>query len=142
MFHANSVIVTGSPLQLIQINNLLQRIDVRRRQVLIDAVVMDTRVGDSEDIGVNFDILLESPGFRLISNPLKKKIENAILPGGSTIYDKGDVNALVNALTTNSDTKLLSKPYLLVMDREQGYINVGQNVPFLVSSEVANNGSN
>ncbi len=37
--------------------------------------------------------------------------------------------------------KLLSKPYLLVMDREKGSINVGQNVPFLASTETSNNGS-
>ncbi|MGF1873624.1 secretin N-terminal domain-containing protein [Photobacterium indicum] len=135
----NSMIVTGSPSQLTQVDNLITRVDVRRKQVLIDAVVMDTRLGDSESIGVSLDVLLEGAGFRLISNPVASIKET--FKGGNIIYDKGDVSALVTAITQNQNTKLLSKPYLLVMDREKGSINVGQNVPFLVSTETSNNGS-
>nr|WP_281259019.1 hypothetical protein [Photobacterium indicum] len=135
----NTMIVTGSPSQLTQIDNLIKRIDVRRKQVLIDAVVMDTRLGDSESIGVSLDVLLEGAGFRLISNPVASIKET--FKGGNIIYDKGDVSALVTAITQNQNTKLLSKPYLLVMDREKGSINVGQNVHFLVSTETSNNGS-
>nr|WP_268874386.1 hypothetical protein [Photobacterium phosphoreum] len=44
-------------------------------------------------------------------------------------------------MSTNSKTKLLSKPHLLITDREQGYITVGQNVPFLISTEVTDGGN-
>ncbi|WP_275668012.1 hypothetical protein [Photobacterium phosphoreum] len=49
--------------------------------------------------------------------------------------------AFKNAISTNSKTKLLSKLHLLITDREQGYITVGQNVPFLVSTEVTDGGN-
>ena len=41
----NTMIVTGSPSQLTQVDNLITRVDVRRKQVLIDAVVTDREKG-------------------------------------------------------------------------------------------------
>lgn len=44
-------------------------------------------------------------------------------------------------MSKNQNTKLLSRPNMFIMDRERGYITVGQNVPFLTSSEVTDGGN-
>lgn len=49
--------------------------------------------------------------------------------------------AFENAVSTSNNTALLSRPNMLIMDREHGYITVGQNVPFLVASEVTSGGN-
>ncbi|MEZ9171306.1 hypothetical protein AB4122_07570 [Vibrio cyclitrophicus] len=51
------------------------------------------------------------------------------------------LSALVKAVQSSEDTELLSRPNMLIMDREKGYITVGQNVPFLTSSEVTDGGN-
>ncbi|MEC6908132.1 secretin N-terminal domain-containing protein [Photobacterium piscicola] len=134
--HANSLIVTGSPSQIVQIDNLIQRIDVRRKQIFIQAVVVESQINDGQEVGVNLNAMLGDFGFSVIT-----KQTEGVLTGGSIIFKGGDIDGLINAISTNSKTKLLSKPHLLITDREQGYITVGQNVPFLVSSEVTDGGN-
>ncbi len=134
--HANSLIVTGSPSQIVQIDNLIKRIDVRRKQIFIQAVVVESQINDGQEVGVNLNAMLGDFGFSVIT-----KQTEGVLTGGSIIFKGGDIDGLINAISTNSKTKLLSKPHLLITDREQGYITVGQNVPFLVSSEVTDGGN-
>jgi general secretion pathway protein D len=43
-------------------------------------------------------------------------------------------------LISNSNVKIVSKPYILVRDRELGQFLRGQDVPFLVSNEVTDGG--
>ncbi|MFB9187832.1 hypothetical protein ACFFUP_01955 [Vibrio ostreicida] len=45
-----------------------------------------------------------------------------------------------NAIKINENTELLSRPTILVMDRERGDVTVGQNVPFLTATEVTDGG--
>ncbi|WP_305846030.1 secretin N-terminal domain-containing protein [Photobacterium kishitanii] len=79
--HANSLIVTGSPSQIVQIDNLIQRIDIRRKQVFIQAVVIESQINDGKEVGVNLNAMLGDFGFSVITKPAE-----SILTGGSIIF--------------------------------------------------------
>ncbi|WP_076587980.1 hypothetical protein [Vibrio ostreicida] len=53
----------------------------------------------------------------------------------------GDFNALVKAIKIHDNTEQLSRPNILVMGRERGYVTVGQNVPSLSATEVTDGGN-
>lgn len=131
----NAIIVSGTPDQLAQIEVIINGIDVRQRQVFIEAVITETELGGSQEIGVNLQAAFDNAGF------VTNLVTASKLKDNLFIFEGGDFNALVKAVTTNKDTKLLSTPNILIMDRERGYLTVGQNVPFLVSSEVTSGGN-
>ncbi|WP_075989454.1 secretin N-terminal domain-containing protein [Vibrio fluvialis] len=131
----NAIIVSGTPDQLAQIEVIINGIDVRQRQVFIEAVISETELGGSDEIGVNLQAAFDKAGF------VTNLVSASKLKDNLFIFESGDFGALVKAVSTSKDTKLLSKPNLLIMDRERGYITVGQNVPFLVASEVTNGGN-
>lgn len=80
-------------------------------------------------------LALDEAGFISQPTSIKKAVDNILFCEG------GDFNALIKAVAKNQNTKLLSRPNMFIMDRERGYITVGQNVPFLTSTEVTDGGN-
>ncbi|WP_076588734.1 secretin N-terminal domain-containing protein [Vibrio ostreicida] len=130
----NGLIVTGTPDQLAKIDTLIRGIDTPQRQVFIEAIITETSYDDSQEIGVNLSLALERAGFVTSTSIIDVATDNA------AVFEGGDFNALVKAIKINENTELLSRPNILVMDRERGYVTVGQNVPFLTSTEVTDGG--
>ncbi|WP_459656944.1 secretin N-terminal domain-containing protein [Vibrio rotiferianus] len=130
----NSIIVTGTRTQLEKIDALIEGIDQLQRQVFIEAIITESVLGDSQEVGVNMSLALGEAGFISQPTAIKKAVDNILF------YEGGDFNALIKAVTKNQNTKLLSRPNMFIMDRERGYITVGQNVPFLTSTEVTDGG--
>lgn len=130
----NGLIVTGTADQLDKIDILIGGVDRPQRQVFIEAIITETSYDDSQEVGVNMQLALDKAGFVTNTSVIDLLSDNA------AIYQGGDFQALVKAVKTNEDTELLSKPNILVMDRERGYVTVGQNVPFVVSNEVTDGG--
>ncbi|WP_238131667.1 hypothetical protein [Vibrio cincinnatiensis] len=90
---------------------------------------------DSSEIGINLTAAFENAGFTVNTVTANRLKDNFF------IFEGGDFSALVKAVSTSNNTALLSRPNMLIMDREHGYITVGQNVPFLVASEVTSGGN-
>ncbi|MDN3617021.1 secretin N-terminal domain-containing protein [Vibrio gallaecicus] len=131
----NAIIVTGSEEQLHKIDAIIQGIDKPQKQVFIEAIITETELGDSKDVGVNLEVAFDNAGFITQPIAIDKAVDNLLF------FDNGDFSALVKAVQSSENTELLSRPNMLIMDRERGYITVGQNVPFLTSSEVTDGGN-
>ncbi|KOO14416.1 type II secretory pathway protein [Vibrio xuii] len=131
----NGLIVTGTSDQLAKIDALIEGLDMPQRQVFIEAIITETSYDDSQEVGVNMQLALENAGFVTNTTVVDLLSDNA------AIFEGGDFQALVKAIKVNENTELLSRPNILVMDRERGYVTVGQNVPFLVSNEVTDGGN-
>ncbi|MGY3569729.1 secretin N-terminal domain-containing protein [Vibrio paucivorans] len=131
----NAILVTGTADQLTKIDVLIKGIDQPQRQIFIEAIITEDTIDDSQEIGVNMSLAMEHAGFVTNTSAIDMLTDNV------AVFSGGDFNALIKAVTANEDTELLSRPNILVMDRERGYVTVGQNVPFLVSNEVTDGGT-
>ncbi|WP_350940579.1 type II secretory pathway protein [Vibrio metschnikovii] len=131
----NTIIVTATLPQLEQIELILQGIDLPQRQVFVEAVITETEIGNKSELGVNLTAAFKDAGFSINTIAANRLKDNVF------IFEGGDFNALVKAVASENNTALLSRPNMLVMDRERGYFSVGQNVPFLVASEVTSGGN-
>lgn len=134
----NAIIVTATTEQLQTIDRIIQAIDRPQQQIFIEAMITEVELGNANDLGVDITAALGSSGFELVTKTLNS-FDNA--KDNHLIYDGGDFNALVKAVYSSEDTNLLSRPNILIMDRERGYITVGQNVPFLTSTEITDGGN-
>jgi len=139
---SNSILVSGTVDQISVLDSLIPKIDVAAKQVVVNAVIVENDLGVNKSVGVNFSTALSKNGFTAVTSASGIPSLTGLVSGGNVVYSKGgNIRGLINALEKNTDTKILSTPNILVMDREQGFISVGQNVPFLVSSEVTDGGS-
>jgi general secretion pathway protein D len=149
----NSLVVTSSPRDYAELHGVVDRLDMARRQVFIEAVIMDLTIARSNQWGSNFhlgDTITNANGQGLVYgglNPLKTiglpdptslqgmalGIRGPGIPGSETLLGTGITipafGVLINALAHSEDTDVLSTPHILATDNVAAEINVGQNIP-------------
>ncbi|MBI2180838.1 MAG: SPOR domain-containing protein, partial [Deltaproteobacteria bacterium] len=126
------------------VKNILKELDAVPRQVLIEAMVLQVDLSDSESLGVDYEILRRNP-----SNIFGQKFGSAgairslgdLFPsapatglsgfggGVSGVFGGKDIRAFVNALMTDSRVKLISSPSVLAADNRPARIQVGTEEP-------------
>ncbi len=147
----NSLIIIGSRTDYEKIKKLLKDLDVKRRQVVVEALILEVGVDDGKTLGTEFS---GSGGGKdggvfgsnnlgnlatLLSNPSQLQdftlaaasAGSLTLPGGITIPTQ---SVLVRAAQNNSNVNVLSSPTIIATDNEDAEIIVGSNVPFISST--------
>ncbi|GAB3096099.1 type II secretion system secretin GspD [Aestuariicella hydrocarbonica] len=143
----NALVITAPPAMLNTMKGVIAKLDRRRAQVLVEALIVEVGEELGKDLGVewmahNSDTSL---GFR--SFPLTPKLNidqdgnlGTLGSGFSFGYFRGgDMRALINALATESNANILSTPTIMALDNEEARILVGENVPFITGSEARAN---
>ena len=149
----NSIVVTSSLRDYVSLRTVVDRLDLPRRQVFIEAVIMDLSIRRSDQLGVNFhggDDFSTDQGKGLIYgglNPLKTillpgpndlqgmalGVRAPGIPGTENLLGTGlsipAFGVLVNALASSGDADVLSTPHILATDNIAAEINVGENIP-------------
>ncbi len=115
----NSLVVTA-PNRIIQsINSVIQRLDVRPAQVLIQALIVELSESDSKKFGIEWG---------LAGADESAQVDNREFLPGVGILRKGRFKALVAAIEGMSDANVLSTPTVVVMNNKKAVFNVGKQV--------------
>ncbi|NOY53578.1 MAG: type II secretion system secretin GspD [Deltaproteobacteria bacterium] len=165
----NSLIIDANPQDYKQIKDVIEKLDIPRAQVLIEALIMEVRGNDTISVGVDWETLggkigkddsIDRLGFggSMVQGDLGTTIA-AINAGtappltgfnlgvfGNFIEFNGQkfptISALIKAVASRSDTDILSTPQILTMDNEEAEIKVGENRPFLTQARTGGQGVN
>jgi general secretion pathway protein D len=137
----NSLIIYGTVQEFQNIRNILKELDAIPRQVLIEAMVLQVDLNDTESLGVDVEILRKTQttifGQKFNSRGALRTLGDLFpsppsFGGGSGlsgIVRFGEVQALINALMTDSRVKLISSPSVLAADNRPARIQVGSEEP-------------
>lgn len=161
----NSLVITASPKDYQTLmDEVISKLDIPRRQVYLEAVIMELSVNKNRTIGVNgnfgsiFNLADSSfTGFGSILPITPTTLSNiAGAQGGlgagmfsnKTIdFTVGDktvklpaVSAILQALQTDSNVNVLSTPSILTLDNEEASIQVGSEVPVKSGTSIASGG--
>lgn len=143
----NQVVVKAPVKQQKELEKLIERLDRRRAQVYIQAMIVS--IADNEDFTLAFETQFLSGDFGVNTNFglgsfdtgsgfTDSKSVNTGLGGLTSAVIKSDyIPLIVNATQTNTDIRILSSPQLLVNDNEEAEIVSIQEEPF---DEVTNDG--
>lgn len=152
----NSIVVTSSLRDYASLRSVIDRLDQPRRQVFIEAVIMDLQLKRSDTLGVSFHggapFQFDQPNDSLVFGG--NKITNTIPPvptdpdalqgfalgvrgpgisGSQNFLGTGisvpAFGTFIQALARTGDSDLLSTPHILALDNEDAEINVGDNIP-------------
>lgn len=153
----NALVITAPPEMLRSLRSVIAQLDVRRAQVLVEAVIAEISAEKTAELGVQWAVSGNSlVGFANLGSDtsslasmigLAAKIDSGDLTGVTPSMvpqglhlGVGDFTgnnrfgALISALAKDADTNVLSTPTLVTMDNEEAEIVVGQNVPFVTGS--------
>lgn len=164
----NSLIITAPPPIYRQLRAVIDKLDGRRAQVLIESLIVEIKDNRLAQFGIQWQAMLSNNG-RVIgtlgtnSNVAGANILNLLglvkdggLDGSAVTGDtlsslrgtnlgftqrvngKDTLGFLANFLQNSGDANILSTPNLMTLDNEEARIIVGQNVPMVTGSYASN----
>ncbi|MBS3745362.1 MAG: type II secretion system protein GspD [Wenzhouxiangellaceae bacterium] len=160
----NSVVISAPPAVYREMRSIIDQLDIRRAQVLVEAIIAEVAADTGQDLGIQWQFFESGDsgffgGTNFGSGGRNILNLSAGLPGGedgANVLPGGGLNlgfvdgtsnllgielleigALAQALATDGNTNVLSTPSIVTMDNHSASINVGQEVPFLSGSFLA-----
>ena len=149
---SNSLVIIASASDFAVVQRLIDKLDRPRRQVFVEAVIMEVDISNTSDLGVGMHLAVpvNTPnGKGFIPIGLEPGRINSLNPSSALqlggfltglvgpvsaelkdIFPFPSVGVVIQALQSNSDVNVLSTPHLIAQDNEESEIIVGQNVPF------------
>ncbi|MEO1017708.1 MAG: secretin N-terminal domain-containing protein, partial [Pseudomonadota bacterium] len=131
----NAIIARGPSADLASLVELLKTLDQPKRQVLIEATIVEVTLSDNKSLGVEWNAIEDQ-----ISATLSNNTSGAVaslFPGLSVSYINTDVSAVVNALASTSDVEVISSPRMMVLNNETARLQIGDQVPVVTQSAVS-----
>ena len=155
----NAIIVNAPPKMMRSLMGIVDKLDIRRAQVLVEAIIVEVIADKTSELGVTWAIdgsgsnnpigVTNFPG----AGPGVVQLAGAIGGGGGTVTDPSGLigdgftmglgrisdtgtsfAAILRALQGDADTNIISTPTLVTTDNEEASLNVGQEVPFVTGS--------
>ena len=181
----NTLVITAQPDMLRSLEAVIRQLDIRRAQVLVEAIIVEVFESDGINLGVQW--YSEEGGFTQFTNGSASISSVAAAaeaarptPGqkGSTVIDehgretknpnqpdvkgdytllaqvlgsvsggmwgvmKNDWGAIVQAVSTDTNSNILATPSITTLDNEEAEFLVGQEVPVITGSTSSSNNAN
>jgi general secretion pathway protein D len=181
---SNALVITAEPDMMRSLEDVIRQLDVRRAQVLVEAIIVEVFEGDGTTLGVQWanekgggtqfnngvvgigslavginqaqdkvlvdSITTTSNGDTVVVPTEKSQLGDlsglASLLGGVNGLLLGGVKdgwgAVLQAVSTDTNSNLLATPHLTTMDNEEAFFIVGQEVPIITGSTTGSNNAN
>ncbi len=153
----NALIITAPPDEMRSILAVIEQLDIRRAQVLVEAIIAELSENNSAQLGVNFAVDgtdNNRPAAYTNLGGATQALAGTIASGGASLsnglslalgrFGSGgvDFGFLLSAIASDSDNNILSTPTLVTMDNQEAEIVVGQNVPFVTGTQLSSANNN
>lgn len=142
----NSVVISSTKIAWNHLQSVIRDLDIRRKQVFVEAVILEVEVDRLRQIGTDPTQVLGAGksgfvqgigGFNRAPEDLASVAQaiSGVAAGGATggavtVLNTLNVRAFMNLLLNLTDTNILSTPQVLAADNQKAKIVVGENRPF------------
>ena len=154
----NALVITAPPKIMRAVMSIIDKLDIRRRQVLVEALIVEVNSTKDAQLGVNWAEFSRGNGtvpaasfvspvgsssiVDLAGNvaAIQNGSTSATLPAGTTLaigrLAAGGLNfaAMIRAIRNDSDTNVIATPSTMTMDNQEAEIKVAQEIPFITGS--------
>ncbi|MEJ2730029.1 MAG: type II secretion system secretin GspD [Deltaproteobacteria bacterium] len=154
----NSLIIVADKEDYIVLEEVIKKLDIPRSMVFIESLIMEVDMDKSLDIGIDWQAFGETNvagkdtalggSFSDSIQPgvgIGEGIRNPFSAGGLSVgliteptniagFTLSNISAIINAVKTNDEFRILSTPQVLTTDNEEARITVGENRPYQTRS--------
>jgi general secretion pathway protein D len=148
----NKLLITSSTRDFIALKDVIQQLDQPRRQVYIEAMILEVDVSNGLNFGasahgttsvngsgVGFggvqlpELSSANPATALAAGGLLGGLLGPQLVGTEALFGKSipSYGVLFQALANRTTTNILSTPSLIALDNEEAKSKIGENIPYL-----------
>ncbi len=160
----NSLIITADADEMAALEAVIARLDIRRAQVLIEAIIVEMTITEGQELGLQWLFANDNGVFggNVTTDEARRQsaanLAGALIPsdgsedigtrevaaslatipgttlGWGVVDESLTMAVILNALESQGNSNILSTPSLLTLDNEEAYITVGSEVPFVTGS--------
>jgi general secretion pathway protein D len=172
---SNSLVISAAPEALLAMERVVEQLDQRRAQVLVEAIIVEVSDDTARELGVQF--LLSGAGESSVpflstnfsntapnllslagalagdstfggTNPFTTSAINSLLGLDGVAFGGGGrsgdtlFGAILTAVESDTNSRVLSKPFSMTLDNGESKLVVGQNIPVTTGSTLGDDNSN
>ena len=161
----NALVITAPPKTMRQLWSIVDKLDIPRAQVQIEAIIVDVSTTKSADLGVNWAVYSNEQGSLVPAGAFVAPVAGAsivnlvaaardpaaavgagAIPGGATfavgqLKDNGlNWAAMIRAFRQDRNANVIATPSATTSDNQEAELKVAQEVPF-ITGQYTNTGS-
>lgn len=130
---SNSLLVSASPADWVQIQRLLAEIDLPPKQILIEASILEVTLTDDIKAGVDWN-WMASDSTNVINSSNSTGVIAPKLPGFAVTILNKDIKAAVSTLGTRASIEVVSAPKIMTLNNRSARLEIGDEVPITTQS--------
>jgi len=157
----NALVITAPPKIMRAVMEIVDKLDIRRPQVLVEAIIADVNFGKDAELGVNWAVVgqgnnnvpagafvspvggtsivdlagaIQNPG--TVTTPL---LQGTTLGIGRIAASGVNFAAVLRAIRSDTNDNIIATPSAVTMDNQEAELKVAQEVPFITGQYTANN---
>lgn len=149
----NSLVIMASPADYQNLLQVIQKLDKRRRQVFVQAVIAEVSLDKAKELGLSLAVsgggvsgntaaagVFDPFNFVGGSDPQQSLIFEVLQGLAQSPGANLQLGGALKALISNGAVNVLSTPNIMTSDNKEAEIFVGENVPFLTSTNLTSTG--
>jgi general secretion pathway protein D len=161
----NALVITAPPKIMHAVMDILDKLDIRRPQVLVEAIIVEVTTDKTAEFGVNWAAFSKNSSSSVPAASFVNPVggasivdlagdvaaaangTSATLPTGTTLavgrIAAGGLNfaAMVRAIRGDTDTNIIATPSTMTLDNQEAEIKVAEEVPYITGSFATNTGA-
>ncbi len=154
----NTLIICDTNENLAKILKQIRKIDRKPDQIMIEVVILDVKLDDDTQIGVDWDLLTTNDHdaiFRqnLTTSRLGSTIRNSDNTGNATAFNTtgtgsdlwllwpNDIRNVIHVLQTKNNVEIIASPRVMVVSSQTASIEAVEEIPYSNQSDTSNGGA-
>jgi len=159
----NSLVITAPPKTMRSLNEIVDKLDIRRAQVLVEAIIVEVNADKTAELGVNWAAFSKDSNTNVpaggfitpvggtslvdlagaVQNPTSAT--TALLQGttvgvGRIVGSGVNFAAMLRAIRGDTSSNVIATPSTMTMDNQEAELKVAQEVPFVTGQYTTNTG--
>ncbi len=138
------IVIYDYPENVEKAEAVLREVDVRPRQVLVEATIMAVRLTEGMQFGIDWNLL---NGVNITNYPVNvvggqgtygetfgfadPGIISGATPGLTFGFSAGNIQALITAMEEVTDTTVLANPKVLAVNKQEGQVLIGNKIGYV-----------
>lgn len=156
----NAIVISAQPALMTSFSSIIRQLDIRRAQVLVEAIIVEISEGDGINLSVQWATPAGGTSFsdanvstgEALAAAYEVSVDDDDIDGLSEVltsisggifgYVGSDWGVMLQALSNNSASNILATPSLLTLDNQEASFIVGDEVPILTGSTSSSSNDN
>jgi type IV pilus assembly protein PilQ len=130
----NTVVITDIPDNFKKMLAVIEKLDKRTPQVMIEAMMLDVKLTDSEQMGINWSVTDAPTPVRSMTQTLSASRTEGVIRYGKMLLPNTDFYAAIDFWAQNKKAEILANPKVLTLDGLPAHIELNDEIPYLSST--------